>query len=152
MKVRQFLDVVPRSFKTGASIIAGCAVLIGLIAVLVGGMNDGRISAHGASLPVLASVVGRGLGFGLLAGVLIAIWVICLGYVYADARRRAMPPILWTLVAAFIPNLLGFLLYFASRRPIALPCTHCGQAITAEQRFCSWCGYQGSSVLSGQPS
>jgi hypothetical protein len=90
--------------------------------------------------------------FGLVAGVVIAIWILGLGYVYADARRRGMPPILWTLIAAFIPNLLGFLLYFALRRPIALPCPHCGQPTTAEQRFCSWCGYQGSSALSPQAS
>jgi hypothetical protein len=82
----------------------------------------------------------------LLAGVVIALWILCLGYVNADARRRAMPPILWTLIAAFIPNLLGFLLYFALRRPIALPCPQCGQATIAAQRFCPWCGYQGSSV------
>jgi hypothetical protein len=152
MKFRQFLSVVPKSFKTAASIIAGCAVVTGVAAVLIGSMNNGSISAQGASLPVLASLAGRGLGFGLLGGVLVATWVLCLGYVYADARRRAMPPILWTLVAAFIPNLLGFLLYFASRRPIALPCPHCGQAIAAQQRFCSWCGQQGSSALSIQPS
>jgi len=149
MRVRQFLDVVPKSVQTGAFTIVGCAVLVG-VAVSIGGMNHGRASAHGASLPVLASLAAQGLCFGLLAGVLIASWAICLGYVYADARRRAMPPILWTLVAAFIPNLLGFLLYFASRRPIALPCPRCGQAITPQQRFCSWCGYQGSSAFSSQ--
>jgi len=93
-----------------------------------------------------------GLGLGLLVGVVIAIWILGLGYVNADARRRGMPPILWTLIAAFIPNLLGFLLYFALRRPVASPCPHCGQAMTAEQRFCSWCGYQGSSALASQPS
>ena len=122
MRVCQFLDLVPKSVKTGAFTIVGCALLVG-VAVSVGGMNHGRISAHGASLPVLACIAARGFCFGLLAGVLIATWAICLGYVYADARRRVMPPVLWTLVAALIPNLLGFLLYFASRRPIALPCT-----------------------------
>lgn len=149
MRFRQFLDVVPKSVQTGAFTIVGCAILVG-VAVSIGGMNHGRVSAHGASLPVLACLAAQGLCFGLLAGVLIATWAICLGYVYADARRRAMPPILWTLVAAFIPNLLGFLLYFASRRPIALPCPRCGQAITPQQRFCSWCGYQGSSAFSNQ--
>jgi hypothetical protein len=149
MRVRQFLDVVPKSVRTGAFTIVGCALLVG-VAVSIGGANHGRVSAEGASLPVLASVAAQGLCFGLLAGVLIATWAICLGYVYADARRRGMPPVLWTLVAAFIPNLLGFLLYFASRRPIALPCPRCGQAITPDQRFCSWCGHQGSSTVSHQ--
>jgi H+/Cl- antiporter ClcA len=152
MKVRQFLDVVPKPVKTVAGITLVCAVLIGVASVLMEAMNHGRISVHAVSLPALASYIGRGVGFGLVGGAFCAIWVLCLGYVYADSRRRAMPPVLWTLIAAFIPNLLGFLLYFALRRPIALPCSHCGQAITPEQRFCSWCGSQGSSVLSSQAS
>jgi hypothetical protein len=143
MSVRQFLDVVPKSVKIAAAVIAGGGVLIGLVSALTGNFT------HGAFVPVLAP--GIGIGFGLLAGVVIAIWVLGLGYVYADARRRAMPPILWILIAAFIPNLLGFLLYFALRRPITLPCPHCGRATTVEQRFCSWCGYEGSSALSATP-
>jgi hypothetical protein len=140
MSVRQFLDVVPKSVKAVAAVIAGGGVLIGLAGTLFSGRD--------ASFPVLLP----GLGLGLLGGVVIAIWILGLGYVYADARRRGMPPILWTLIAAFIPNLLGFLLYFALRRPIALPCPQCGQTTTAGQRFCSWCGYQGSSALTSQAS
>jgi drug/metabolite transporter (DMT)-like permease len=141
MSIRQFLDVVPKPVKTAAFAIAGGgALIIGLPATY--------FSARSGSFPNQLP----GLCLGLLVGVVIAIWILGLGYVYADARRRGMPPILWTLIAAFIPNLLGFLLYFALRRPIALPCPHCGQPTTAEQRFCSWCGYQGSSALSSQPS
>ncbi len=132
MSVRPFLDVVPKSVKIAAAVIAGGGVLIGLVSGLTGNFTRGPFP------PVLAP--GIGIGFGLLAGVVIAAWVLGLGYVYADARRRAMPPILWTLIAAFIPNLLGFLLYFALRQPIALACPHCGRATTVGQRFCSWCG------------
>ncbi len=137
MSVRQFLDVVPKSVKTVAAVIAGGGVLIGLAFTVR--FIEGRPSNCRLSMSCCQA------GFGLLGGVVIAIWILCLGYVNADARRRGMPPILWTLIVAFIPNLLGFLLYFALRRPIALPCPHCGQATTAGQRFCSWCGYQGSS-------
>jgi hypothetical protein len=137
MSVRQFLDVVPKSVKTVAAVIAGGGLLFGL--ALTVGWIDGKAIIAGPFL-------------GLLAGVVIAIWILGVGYVNADARRRGMPPILWTLIVVFIPNLLGFLLYFALRRPIALPCPHCGQPTTAGQRFCSWCGYQGSSALSSQAS
>jgi hypothetical protein len=136
MKVRQFLDVVPKSVKRVAFAIACGGVVLGLTVVLVEGISGGRIAD---------------IGLGVVAAVVIAIWVLCLGYVNADARRRGMPPILWTLIAALIPNLLGFLLYFALRRPIASPCPNCGGTIAAEQRFCSWCGHQGSSVLSSHP-
>ncbi len=144
MSVRKFLDVVPEFVKVVAALTAGCGVVIALGVRLIQGY--GQSAAPG--LPVLLS----GAGLGLLGGVVIAIWILFLGYVNADARRRGMPPILWTLIVAFIPNLLGFLLYFALRRPIALPCPHCGQATTAGQRFCSWCGYQGSSALSSPAS
>jgi hypothetical protein len=134
MNIHKFLDVVPKPVKTAALILPGVGMLIGLA---VGRNINGRISA---------------VAFGFVVVALIAIWILGLGYVHADARRRAMPPILWTLIAAFIPNLLGFLLYFALRRPIPVPCPHCGQSMTAEHRFCSWCGYQGSSAVSTQAS
>ena len=47
-----------------------------------------------------------------------AAWTLCLGYVYADAKRRGMRPVLWTLIAALFPHLFGFLLYFALRQPM----------------------------------
>src|SRR5271154_3751922 len=126
MSVRQFLDVVPKPVKTVAVGIAGGAVLVGVAGTLIKANSGGQFCAHGASFPVLASIAATGAGFGLLTGVVIAIWILGLGYINADARRRGMPPILWSLIAAFIPNLLGFLLYFALRRPIALPCPNCG--------------------------
>jgi predicted amidophosphoribosyltransferase len=36
--------------------------------------------------------------------------------------------------------LLGFLLYFVMRHPIAATCTQCGMTVSNHQRFCSWCG------------
>jgi hypothetical protein len=75
--------------------------------------------------------------------------------VYTDARRRAMPAVLWVLIVIFVPNFLGFLLYFALRRPLSFPCPSCGQWIAAEQRFCAWCGSQRTSspsVTEGFPS
>jgi len=77
---------------------------------------------------------------GLVFGILIALWLMALGYVYGDARQRAMKPVLWVLVALLFPNLLGFLLYFVMRQPIASECGHCGHFVPMEQRFCSYCG------------
>src|SRR5271168_1177781 len=148
MKLRPFLKVVPMSVQNTARILVGCALLIGIVAGFFSGTADGRIPADGVSSLVKGALAG--LGFGLLAGVFIAVWVVCLGYVYADARRRSMPPVLSTLMAAFVPNLLGFLIYFVIRRPIALPCAQCGQAMRADHPFCSWCGYQGPHASTGQ--
>jgi len=131
MKRRRFLSVVPKSFQTGAFGIVGCATLAGLVI--------GYLHVYQQRAALHTMFVSGGLG--LLAGVVIAIWLLCLGYVYADARQRAMPPVLWMLVALLVPNLLGFLLYFAIRRPLTVTCTSCGQASSPDQRFCSWCGH-----------
>ena len=128
-----FWNTVPKPVRTAAGIIALVATLVGMTAGAVHGMRPERLQA----LDMLGGVC-----LGLLAGCLIAIWVLCLGYVYADARWRTMPPVLWVLVAALVPNLLGFLIYFAVRRPIGSPCPKCGRAVSSDQRFCSWCGYE----------
>jgi hypothetical protein len=132
MKAHQFLSVVPKPFRIAACAIVCGAVLIGVVVGIL--QRSGQLAAS----PPLSGFTG--MGIGLLGGSFAGIWVLCLGYVYADARRRSMPPILWTLIVALIPNLLGFLLYFALRRPLASPCPKCGHAIAAEQRFCAWCG------------
>ena len=78
-----------------------------------------------------------GLGMGLLIGGFFALLVLVPGFVYGDACRRNMPAVPWTLIALFVPNLLGFLLYFVLRKPLATQCPQCGgQAITSDQRFC----------------
>lgn len=100
----------------------------------------GLSNSNGSPPAFLAA--GIGLGVGVVVGALIAFWLLCVGYVYADAQRRTMPAVLWVLLVIFIPNLLGFLLYFALRRPLGLPCSNCGNLIAADQRFCPWCGSQ----------
>lgn len=140
MKTDSFMSLVPKGVKVAASIVFGSALIVGPVIGAFQGHVAGLNSPHGMPSGVLASAIGFGLG--LLVGTVIAIWLLCLGYVYADARRRAMPAVLWVLVAIFVPNLLGFLLYFAIRRPLGSPCSNCGQLIGAEQRFCSWCGNQ----------
>ena len=135
---RHFWNIVPSTVRKAAFAIVGLVVLLGLIAGIVYGPNKGQ--------PLLPLA---GIGGGFILGSLSAIWVLCLGFVYADARRRAMPSIPWTLIAAFVPNLLGFLFYFALRRPIVAPCPQCGQAISTGQRFCAACGFDTFPSASG---
>jgi len=94
---------------------------------------------NGWQMPVVASAAVGALG-GLAMGLFMAAWLLCVGYVYADAKRRGMRPALWALIAALFPHLFGFLLYFALRQPMTPRCPKCGQPVTLDQRFCSWCG------------
>ncbi len=144
---QRFLSVVPRTARRTAILLLCVAMLIGMTYGFFGGRSQmlsdyahGHFPAYGPYLPVLISLVC--LIPGAFIGCLFAVWVLGLGYVYGDARRRNMPAVPWLLVALFVPNLLGFLLYFVLRKPLARPCPQCGQAIPPEQRFFSWCGGQ----------
>jgi hypothetical protein len=127
--LRRFLNIVPKTVQLCAWILVGCAPLVGLV---VAYETAGR-----AAVLHTMSVDG---GAALVVGVVLAAWLLCLGFVFADARRRDMRAVLWVLVAALFPHLLGFLLYFVLRHPIAETCTHCGMKVPSHQRFCSWCG------------
>jgi hypothetical protein len=127
--LRRFISTVPKKVRLWAWIVVVCALLIGLVVGY-------EAADHGAVLRTTSTFGSAGLMFGILA----AIWLLCLGFVFADARRRAMRPVLWVLVAALFPHLLGFLLYFVLRQPIASTCAHCGKTVPLHQPFCSWCG------------
>ncbi len=141
MSLRRFFSIVPEPIKLWAWIIAGCTLLIGLVA--------GYKTANQGEVLRTVSVDAAA---ALVTGVAIAIWLLCLGFVFADARRRAMRPVLWVLVAALFPHLLGFLLYFVLRQPIPSTCSRCGGTVPLDQRFCSRCGApQQSSQSSSVP-
>ena len=135
--MRRFLNVVPRAVRIGAGIVVVCGPLIGLVA----GCFERTFDHLPYGAVAMLGAMGAGVGLGLLVGCVTAIWLLCLGFVYADAKRRAMRPVLWLLVVILFPNLLGFLLYFVMRQPIGTTCSGCGRTIPSFQPFCSWCGH-----------
>jgi hypothetical protein len=52
------------------------------------------------------------LFLGVLVGGVVAAYLLLIGYVNQDAKRRDMGQVLWTLLVIFIPNGIGFLAYF----------------------------------------
>ena len=81
---------------------------------------------------------------GLLtfAGVVLGLWVVMVFYVNTDSGRRQMSRLLWTLLVIFIPNAIGFIVYFLLRKPIAHPCPKCRAPLQAEFVFCPACGLE----------
>jgi hypothetical protein len=137
----RFLNVVPKLVQVAAVAIVAAAVLIGLVVGCYA-------LAHGEGLRPIFVYTGAALTTGLV----IATWLLCLGFVFADSRRRGMRAPGWTLVAMLMPNLLGFLLYFVMRRPLAAPCVSCSREIPLDQPFCSWCGSSRVPLPSGKTS
>src|SRR6185312_697382 len=72
------------------------------------------------------------LWFGLACGVFTAAFFLALGYVYGDAQRRHMRAWAWVIAVSFIPNLIGFILYFVFRGPLLGPCSSSGRSIRGE--------------------
>jgi hypothetical protein len=134
-----FLNVVPKAVQVWAVAIVTAAVLIGLAVGCYA-------AANGEGLRPMFLYASAALA----TGTVIATWLLCLGFVFADARRRGMRAAGWTLVAMLMPNLLGFLLYFVMRRPLAAPCVSCSRAIPVDQPFCSWCGSSRAPLPAGR--
>jgi hypothetical protein len=71
---------------------------------------------------------------------LMAGWTVVIGYVYGDARRRGMRYVMWTLLAIFIPNCIGIILYFILRDSMPCYCSKCGSRAQQGHAFCPCCG------------
>jgi hypothetical protein len=76
----------------------------------------------------------------LLPGAVLACYVLLIGYVNGDARRRGMRYVMWTLLAMFIPNAIGIILYFILRDPLMKPCPGCSLIVRPGFTFCPHCG------------
>jgi hypothetical protein len=74
------------------------------------------------------------------SGLLLFAFALLVGYVYGDARRRGMRYVMWTLLAALIPNAIGIILYFVLRDPLTQPCPNCRTQLQPGYAFCPRCG------------
>jgi len=79
---------------------------------------------------------------GIALGAAFACYILLIGYINRDAGRREMSRVLWTLVAIFIPNALGIILYFVLRKPRVLNCPQCGAVIQPGYSFCPRCRHR----------
>ena len=68
------------------------------------------------------------------------VYVLLIGFVHADAKRRGMRYVMWTWLAALVPNAIGIILYFLLRDPLPAPCPKCGDVALGVFAFCPRCG------------
>jgi RNA polymerase subunit RPABC4/transcription elongation factor Spt4 len=76
----------------------------------------------------------------LLPGLILVAYVALIGYVSGDSKRRGMRHVMWTLLAIFIPDAIGIILYFILRDPMPKPCPGCSTLVKAGFTFCPNCG------------
>ena len=129
--------ILPRA----AMVIAALAIPIWVVYFA---SNQGRslLASEG-----FLNTMPEALWFGLTFGVFTTAFFLALGYIYGDAKRRQMPAWAWVIAACFIPNLIGFILYFVFRGPLRGPCSSCGTPIRWGEPFCSYCGCSQASSI-----
>ena len=74
----------------------------------------------------------------------LAIFLFMLGYVYRDAKRRDMNPILWTLLVLILSPaymFIGLIIYLLVREPLPYSCPQCSTTVNARFNFCPNCKY-----------
>jgi hypothetical protein len=130
-RFRKEWDLIPGA----AFVIAGLVYLAYL--GLMGSIWFGGPLLEGDPIPLVL------VGFFLLtafAGLFMVLFILLVGYVWADAKRRGMNAVLWVLLAIFIPNLIGVILYFILREPLPTPCPSCRAPVGKDLACCASCG------------
>ena len=87
-------------------------------------------------LPLIA-VMGVAAVMALCAD----LFLLFFAYLNRDAKRRGMNSTLWTLLAIFVPYLIGVIIYFLMREPLPYNCPQCGATVSARFNFCPSCKY-----------
>jgi hypothetical protein len=111
--------------------------VVWLIALLVaGGMSYFFLRTS----PRMAPLSRVEIAFLVWGGLIFFAWVVLIGYIYADARRRGMRYIMWTLLSIFVLYFIGAILYFVLRDPLLIPCPSCRANCRSTYVFCPGCG------------
>ena len=121
-RLRDELAVIPRAMW-----VIAIVAYLGFAALLV--------TFVAAQMPVHVRYI---FGFGL--PLIFGSFLLLTGYVYGDAKRRNMRPLMWALLALLIPNAIGFILYFILREPLMHTCAQCGKSVRGTFAFCPFCG------------
>jgi hypothetical protein len=79
-------------------------------------------------------------------GTMWASYVLLLGYVSRDVKRRGMSAGLWMLVCVVLPGGIGAVVYFMLRQPVLSRCPNCSTEIASSYHFCPQCQFQMSPV------
>jgi hypothetical protein len=113
---------------------------IGLAALLFAGM---QVLMHVVLFPrdPHAPPIALRIVIGFMAGAALAFFVLLVGYVNSDARRRGMNVALWTVLVIFVPNAIGFIIYFLMRHPLKIRCPKCGAMADPAFNFCPKCKF-----------
>ncbi|HVH50402.1 MAG TPA: zinc ribbon domain-containing protein [Candidatus Bathyarchaeia archaeon] len=138
-RLREEIRIVPKRLVWTCVVLWLLAIAIGTL-INLSGVNGETFPPDLAGHPVLASLALAGIT--TLISAVTASWLMALGYVYRDARRRGMNGGLWLLLCMLLSwpfFAIGFILYFQVREPLPFPCPRCSTMVGARFNFCPNC-------------
>ena len=128
--------IIPKWVKGLCVVLYLIAVGIGVTVVTVD--PESRIFHDNVAASVLA-VIGAITGVAIVA----AAYILVLGYVNRDAKRRGMNSALWTwFVLLMLPTsvgVIGLIIYLLVREPLPYPCPRCAKPVGPRFNFCPNC-------------
>ena len=143
-KFREELRVIPRWLVRTCVALYVLAIVIGLAVNIHNFQTNGPIfpdetlrNQPVASCALLLLVITAG-------AIALSIFLFMLGYVYRDAKRRDMNPILWTLLVLILSPaymFIGLIIYLLVREPLPYNCPQCATTVNARFNFCPNCKY-----------
>ena len=143
-KFREELRVIPKWLVWTCVVLYVLAVVIG-VAVNVHNLATGgpifpddslRNQPEASTFLLILAITAGAIAF--------AIFLFMLGYVYRDAKRRDMNPILWTLLVLILSPaymFIGLIIYLLVREPLPYSCPQCSTSVNARFNFCPNCKY-----------
>lgn len=75
-------------------------------------------------------------------GVALASYVLLIGYISRDVKRRGMSAGIWMLVVLVMPGGIGAVVYFLLRQPMMSRCPSCRTEVASSFHFCPQCQFQ----------
>jgi hypothetical protein len=79
-------------------------------------------------------------------GTAFASYMLLIGYVSRDVKRRNMSAGRWVLLVILMPGGIGAVVYFLLRHPILSRCPNCTTELAADFHFCPQCQFQMAPV------
>jgi len=141
---REELRILPKWLVWVCVVKTTLAIIIGVAINLHNFKTGGPIfpdeslrNDPGASCAALFGVI-------LAAAFVISVFILTLGYVYRDAKRRGMNGALWMLLVLILSPaylFIGLIIYLLIREPLPFTCPQCSATISARFNFCPNCKY-----------
>ena len=85
---------------------------------------------------------GLRLYFAFTWSSLSALYMLMVGYIWRDTKRRGMQARFWIVLCLVLQGGIGAVLYFLLRSPLIATCPACATRVQPGYHFCPICAYQ----------